>query len=295
MTSKKQDEVPKEISGPTEITAVRDGKQLSLHKGSTALTRLEQVAMLPHRNALLHWAAFVLSLLSLVPAIMWAANPQMTVPRSWLGLDLALSVFFVFEFVTRSGFRWHPRTYVRTRFFDFIAIVPVLLLVYFGAAWETGWIWLILVARAARALDRILGDGFVRRNAFALLEGFEEEITDRVMIRIINRIEGDLGSGKFGQVLADSLVRNKQSVLRRIRSQHPQRGLVAGLARISGLELALDRLEEGTYDSVIEVLASPEVDRAIHESLESTFSVLKTEIGTKTWKQHLGIQFKLWK
>jgi hypothetical protein len=49
------------------------------------------------------------------------------------------------------------------------------------------------------------------------------------------------------------------------------------------------------FDSVVEVLASPEVDKAIHDSVDSTFSVLRTEIGEKTWRKNLGIRFNQWK
>jgi hypothetical protein len=257
--------------------------------------RLKQIIQQPHRHAVLHWAAFILTLPSLGLVIMWLINPQTPIPRPWLWAEVALSAFFVFEFVTRSGFRWHPAAYIRTRYFDFIAFVPALVLANFNVRWLYAWIWIILVARIIRAFDRILGDGFIPRNFFALLEGFEEEITDRVMIRIIDRMHDDVTRGKFGQTVAQSLTTNKDAVLERIRAEHPQQGLGANLARITGLEGALTKAEERVFDSVVDVLASPEVDQAIHDSLDSTFTVLRDEIGQKSWKKNLGIRFNQWK
>jgi hypothetical protein len=301
MSSQKRIEVKVKPPSPVESQPAAEPAQpvqhdaSGMHPVTSIEAELEQMSGRPHRNAVLHWAAFVLSLVSLTIVILWLINPQTPVSRFWLWFDIGLCIFFVFEFVTRSGFRWRPAEYARSRFFDYIAIVPVLLLVNFDVVWLYTWVWLILVARVVRALDRILGDGFARRNFFALLNGFEEEITDRVMVRIIERLHADVTRGKFGQTLSQSMNNNKESVLRRIRAEHPQEGLGANLARITGLEGALARAEERVFDSVIEVLASPEIDQAIHDSLDSTFSVLKAELGEKTWKKNLGIRFNQWK
>jgi len=244
----------------------------------------------PHRPPLLHWAAFVLSVISLALLAIWMAEPMESVPPVWLWLDIGLGVFFAVEFLTRSGFRWDPPGYLRSRVFDFVAIIPALVLVHFGVILEGLWIWLILIARVIRLADRLLGDGFVQRNFFALLEGFEEEITDRVLLRIMARIQVDLYRGKFGHGVADALDRHKPSVLRRIREEHPSQGVGAGLARIVGLEKALERAEERTYDAVVDVLKSPEMDNAIREAVDSTFSVMRDEIKVKSWRQKLGVR-----
>jgi hypothetical protein len=57
----------------------------------------------------------------------------------------------------------------------------------------------------------------------------------------------------------------------------------------------LEKAEERTFTSVVDILASSEVDHAIHESLDSTFAVLKSQIGQRTWRRHLGIKLSLWR
>jgi hypothetical protein len=257
---------------------------------STIAARLEALESLPHRSAALHWAAFTLSLLSLILLLAWVLGSRGSVPRAWVLLDIGLGVLFTVEFFTRSGFRWNRATYWRTRFFDFVAIVPALALVHHGFVIEGVWVWLILVARTARAVDRLLGDGFVRRNVLALVEGFEEEMTDRVLERIIARIQGEMDRASFSHGVAEVFVRNKAAVLQRVRAATPHEGFVPALAHLVGLVTALERAEERTYDAVVGIIDSDEIDRAVRDVVNSSFSRMRSQIGKKSWRQHLGIR-----
>jgi hypothetical protein len=256
---------------------------------STIAERLEELESLPHRHAALHWIAFALSLFSLILLSTWVFESQGPVPVAWVWLDIGFGIIFAIEFFTRSGFRWERATYLRTRFFDFVAIVPALVLVNHGFAIEGVWVWLIIIARAARVVDRFLGDGFVRRNILALVEGFEEEITDRVLERITARIQADMDRAGFSHGVAEALIRNKASVLQRVHTATPSKGLVPGLAHMVKLDAALERAEERTYDAVVEVINSEEVDRAVRDVVNASFSRIRTELGERSWRRHLGI------
>jgi hypothetical protein len=283
-----QNQLPKtpiEIDGQDGIT------KGELPKCNSAIaTRLEELESLPRRNAVLHWVAFTLSLLSLIILSVWVFSPRGPVHSVWVMLDIGLGVVFAVEFFTRSGFRWGRAKYLFTHFFDFIAIVPALALVHHGFVIEGVWLWLILVARAVRVVDRLLGDGFVGRTVLALVGGFEEEITDRVLERIIARIQKDVDRASLSHGVAEAFVRNKASVLQRVRAATPHEGLVPGLAHIVGLDAALERAEERTYDAIVEIMNSEEVDRAVRDAVNSLFSGMREEIGKKSWRQHLGIR-----
>lgn len=279
------------LKTPTDIDGQYNTTKGELPKGnSTIAARLEELESLPHRNAALHWAAFTLSLVSLILLSAWVFSSQGPVPGVWVLLDIGLAVAFAVEFFTRSGFRWGRAGYLRTRFFDFVAIVPALALVHHGFAIEGVWVWLILVARVVRVVDRFLGDGFVQRNVLALMEGFEEELTDRVLERIITRIQGDMDRVGFSHGVAEAFVRNKVAVLQRVRAATPREGFVPGLAHIVGLDAALERAEERTYDAIVGIINSEEVDRAVRDVVNSSFSRLRTELGEKSWRQHLGLR-----
>ena len=285
---KPQNQLPKT---PTVIDGQDDITKGELPKGNlTIAARLEELESLPHRNAALHWAAFTLSLLSFILLLTWVLSSQGSVPSAWVLLDIGLGVIFAVELFTRSGFRGHRAAYLRSHFFDFVAIVPALALVQHGFVIEGVWVWLILVARFARVVDRFLGDGFVRRNVLALVEGFEEEITDRVLQRIIARIQGDMDRASFSHGVAATLVRNKAAVLQRVRAATPHEGLVPGLAHLVGLDAALERAEERTYDAIVGIMNSEEVDRAVRDVVNSSFSSMINELERKSWRQHLGIR-----
>ena len=263
----------------------------ALHKGHHHISgRLDKITSLHRRNHIIHWAAFAFALISLIPPLFWVISPTQTLSVYWMWIDVGLGVFFGVEFLTRSGLRWNPASYMRTRFFDFAAVVPSLVLVHFQVPHLEVWVWIILVARCGRVLDRVLGDGFWTRNLFALLEGFEEEITDRVMLRIVIRVRDDLERSHFGHGIAESLASNKERLLRQVRQQHPHEGVSGGLAKLTGFNNALERAEERTFDAMVEIVKSPEVDQAIREAVDSAFSRMQKELEVKSWRGRLGIK-----
>ncbi len=269
---------------PSRVQGPLFEEELPVHQA-----RLREVA-LPKRSRWLHWTAFVLSLAGVGILVGWEVSHETAMQPAWFWLDAGIALLFIIEFFTRSGMRWNPLTYMASRFFDFVAMVPALVLVHFNVPLVDVWVWVVLSARAIRAIDRLLGDGFFKRNALALVEGIEEELTDRVLLRIIVRLQEQLYHGSFAHELATVLWRNKASVLERVRAAHPKEGLAAGIARIAGLDAVLERAEEQTFDAIVGIVDSPEVDKAVREAVDSAFVVLKKEIGVKTWRQRIGIK-----
>jgi energy-coupling factor transporter transmembrane protein EcfT len=252
--------------------------------------RLEELEALPRRNHILHWVAFVLSLISLILLSAWVFSSRGPVPTAWVIFDITLGFVTVVEFFTRSGFKWNRGAYLVTHFFDFVAIIPALALVNQGIGAELVWVWIILVARFIRVIDRLGGDGFVQRNIWAMIEGFEEEITDRVLQRIITRVQGDMDRANFSHGVAEAFVKNKSAVLQRVRAATPHDGVIPSLAHIVGLDKALERAEERTYDAVVQIIDSEEVDHAVRDVINSVFSRMTSELGEKSWKHKLGIR-----
>ena len=130
---KKVESQNQSVKTPTDIDGQNDIAKGELPKGNlTIAERLEELELLPHRNAVLHWAAFILSLLSFILLSTWVFSSRGSVPGAWIMLDIGLGVVFAVEFFTRSGYRWSRAAYLRSRFFDFVAIVPALVLVHHG-------------------------------------------------------------------------------------------------------------------------------------------------------------------
>jgi hypothetical protein len=274
-----------------EIDGKNDTSKNTKPAGGASLgARLEELEARPRRNPILHWAAFGLSSISLVLLSTWVFSSRGPVPTAWIIFDIGLGVVTVVEFFTRSGFKWNRGAYLRTHFFDFVAIVPALALVNHGIVIELVWVWIILVARFARTIERLLGDGFIRRNIWALVEGFEEEITDRVLQNIVTRVQADMDKANFSHGVAEAFVKNKSAVLQRVRAATPHDGIVPSLAHIVGLDAALDRAEERTYDAVVQIIDSEEVDRAVRDAVNSVFSRMTSELGAKSWRHKIGVR-----
>ena len=282
------------LTKPPEAGAKANTAKRPPVKGNSALeTRLdelEELESLRQRNIFLYAGALVLSVISAVILATWVFGSRGPVSSPWVLVDIVLSIALAIGFFTRSGFRQGGIRYIGTHFFDFIAIVPALVLVHHGYVFENPGVWVILVARTVRAVDRLLGDGFVRRNTLALVEGLEEEITDRVLERIVARIQADMDQAEFTRGVAEALVRNKTAVLQRVRAATPHQGFIPGLAHMVGLDTALERAEDRTYDAIVEIVNSKEVDRAVRDVVASFFSRIRNELGEKSWRKHLGIR-----
>lgn len=274
-----------------EINGKNDTTKNTKSKGGASLAaRLEELEARPHRNPILHWIGFGLSVISLILLSVWVFSSRGPVPTIWVVFDIGLGIVTVVELFTRSGFKWNHGAYLATHIFDFVAIIPALALVNHGFVIEGVWVWIILVARFARVVDRLLGDGFIRRNIWALVEGFEEEITDRVLQNIVTRVQADMDRAHFTHGVAEAFVKNKSAVLQRVRAATPHDGIVPSLAHIVGLDAALERAEERTYDAVVQIIDSDEVDRAVRDVVNSMFSRMSNELGEKSWKQNIGIR-----
>lgn len=241
--------------------------------------------VLEPRARWLHWAAWLASGLALVTLgfAAWGDLSEGGI-RDLGRLDLALSLFFLVEFFTRSGWRRFGWRYAATRWFDFVAIVPAGWLV--SEALAAPWVvWTVFVARAVRLVDRSLGDGFVLRHVLALVEGLEEEVSDRVVVKILSRVQGELVDARFGNVAAEALRKNRDAILERVyREQLRDAGLLGSFASITGLQGALERSERRLFDSIIEMVGSPETDAMVADIVGQTLERAKREIGQRSWR-----------
>lgn len=247
-------------------------------------------SVLPRRSALLHWAAWLASVVALAALMVPLLAPGRPTPGLGV-LDVVLTLFFLLEFFTRSGWRRFGVRYAATRWFDFVAMVPAAWFLVEGPGFP-GWLaWVVLGARAVRALDRTLGDGFVLRHVLALLEALEEEVSDRVVVKILTRVQAELIDARFGQAAAEALRKNRDEILARVyREQLRDAGLLGSFAGITGLQGALERSEKRLFDAIIEMVGSPETDALVADIVGQTLERAKREIGQRSWRTRLGLR-----
>lgn len=238
------------------------------------------------RSRSLHWLAWAAALVSVAVLVLWKWGPQtLAVPTLVQGADVGLAVFFALEFFTRTGWRRSRTAYLKWRWFDFVALLPVTVLGPFAIA---PLIWFVFICRVIRLVDRTLGDGFVQRNVLLFLEAVEEEISDRVLEKMLVRWEGELKGSKFGTATAQALERNKEAVLRRVFDEQLQDGTIAKIAHFTGLQAALEKEERRLFDAVIEMVGSHEVDEAIRDVVASSLRRTREQLGARDWRRRLG-------
>ena len=246
-------------------------------------------APMPSRPRWLHWLAWFASIVSFAILITFWGGPDWDF-EIVQQIDLWVSIGFAIEFFTRSGFRQQKWNYAKWRWFDFIAMVPVVFLVDY-VAWYEWVLWIVLAARLSRMIDRTLGDGFVKRHFLAFTEAIEEEISDRVLLKIMARIENELANAKFGDTAAKAIAVNKDAILKRIyEEQLPDTGTLSKVANITGLQGAIEKMEARVFDAIITIIGSAETDELIKDIVTQSMAKARAEIAEKSWKQKIGLQ-----
>lgn len=236
----------------------------------------------------LAWAAAVAAIVVLAFAAFGEPGRETAMALGWT--DLGLTLAFAVEIFTRSGWRRDGWKYLAWRWFDFIAMVPLVFLFPLRLDSILIWVWIVLVMRLVRLVDRTLGDGFVQRNALALLSAVEEEISDRVLLSIIARIETEIALAKFGEGAANALGRNREAVLNRIYEEQLRDGAFSKIATFTGLRETIERAEEKTFDAIRSIVGSKETDEAIRDVIQTALRRARLQIGAKSWKRRLGLR-----
>jgi len=238
----------------------------------------------------LHWLSWFASIVSVLLILNTWGGPAWADFQVVRHLDLWIAIVFALEFFTRSGFRQDKLKYAKWRWFDFLAMIPVIFLIPYVSFYQW-FIWIVLIARIVRMVDRTLGDGFVKRHFLALTQAIEEEISDRVLLNIMSRIETELSSAKFGETAAKAIAVNKNAILERIYAEQlPDTGALSKVANFTGLQGAIEKMEARVFDAIIKVIGSAETDELIKDIVTQSMARARAEIGERSWKGNIGLQ-----
>ena len=238
------------------------------------------------RAAWIHWTALAAALVSVLVAVVWKwGEPGSGFAIALQSIDVALAIFFGVELFTRSGFRKNGISYLEWRWFDYIAILPVIAL---GSLAVSIAFWPVLICRAIRLADRTFGDRFVQRNALMVVSIVEEEISDRILDKILTRWDDELQRANFGTAMSIALARNKEAVLQRVFAEQLQEGAFSKIAHYTGLQATLEKEERRLFGALIEMVGSPEVDKAIRDVIGASLARAREHLNDRDWKRRVG-------
>lgn len=238
------------------------------------------------RSRALHWLAWAAALFSVAVLALWKWGPTgLVAPAILQWADVGLAVFFAWEFFTRTGWRQSRTAYLKWRWFDFVAIVPFTVL---GPAAVAPVFWIVLVCRTIRLADRSLGDGYVQRNTLLLMGAVEEEISDRILEKMLSRWERELQGAHFGTAMGKALERNREAVLKRIYQEQLQEGTFAKVAHVTGLQATIEKEEARLFAALVEMVGSAEVDEALRDVVASSLRRTREQLGKRDWRSRIG-------
>ena len=242
------------------------------------------------RAAWLHWTALAAAMLSILVAVVWKwGEPGSGFAVVLQSIDVGLAVFFSLELFTRSGFRKNGLSYLDWRWFDYIAILPIFAL---GSLAVSIAFWPVLICRAVRLADRTFGDSFVQRNALLVVSIIEQEISDRILDKIVTGWDEELKRANFGTAMSIALARNKEGVLQRVYAEQLQDGTVAKIAHYTGLQATLEKEERRLLGAVIDMVGSPEVDKAIRDVIGASLGRARAHLDGRDWRRRIGVAMR---
>lgn len=222
------------------------------------------------------WLLFLLALLS-IAMLAWQNFAHVTREQLfWIRtIDYSVCAIFAGEFFLhwrQAGWRLH---YLGRNWYAFLGMIPVShsLLHYHP------WIRLLLVlARLARAVDRILGEGFVLRLLARLKDLVIGAISGAITVAVLNEVADVLVKGTYTRNISRALAENEADlramVLEKLRND-PQAGKLRWLpyydAIVESVITAVLRVTEG-------ILNDPRTDELVADLLRENINQLRVAI-----------------
>lgn len=173
--------------------------------------------------------------------------------RKWiLRIDLAICALFAVEF----GWRWREqrwaRDYVLRNWYEIVGMIPVAHPALRAFRLIRLVRVVVLLARAGRAADRVLGDDFTHRLLARLKAAVVNSISGAVTVAVLDEVAQVLSKGRYTENISRALAENQRElrgmVLEKLR-EDPQTG------RLSRLPF-YDDIVESVIDAVLRVVES---------------------------------------
>ncbi len=225
------------------------------------------------------WALFVLALFSAAlltwPVVMTVTSEQMQLIR-WV--DAGICLIFLSEFLwhwRQAGWGW---SYLGRNWYAFLAMVPVA----HPALITNPWISLPLVfARIARAVDRVLGQGFVHRLLARTKDFIVQAVSNTVTLAVLDEVADVLVQGTYTRNISRTLEVNQPLLRAMVREKlrdDPQTG------RLKRLPYYNELVGE-TTDTVLriteEILKDPRTETLVAEMLRENIAQIRYAVASR--------------
>lgn len=225
------------------------------------------------------WALFLLALFS-AALLSWAILFEISEQEMlWVRLiDSVICLIFVAEFTwhwRQHGWGW---AYLGRNWYAFLAMVPVA----HPAIISNPWISLPLVfSRIARAIDRILGKGFVLRLLARIKKTIVGAISGAVTVAVLDEVADVLVKGTYTHNISRALKENQHELRAMVRDklrEDPQTGRFRHLP-------FFNQTVEAVTDTVLrvteEVLMDPRTEELVADMLRENIDQIRRAVAAQ--------------
>ncbi len=228
------------------------------------------------KGGLADWALFLLAIFS-AGLLTWPVFFKVSAEQMlWIRvIDSTVCAIFAAEFFLhwrQAGWGW---AYLGRNWYAFLAMVPVA----HPAIIANPWVSLPLVfARVARAIDRILGSGFVFRLLTRVKDLIIDSISGAITVAVLDEVADVLVKGTYTRNIARALEENQDDLRAMVREKlrdDPQTG------RFKRLPF-YDQMVESVIDAVLrvteQVLLDPRTDELVADMLRENIEQIRRAV-----------------
>lgn len=257
------------MNASTETTPLTDGTA-----GLPANPEAEAPPLF--KGGLADWALFLLAIFStglLAWPVLFTVTPEQ---MFWIRvIDSSVCAIFAAEFFLHWRQGGWGLTYLGRNWYAFLAMIPVA----HPAIIANPWLSLLLVlARLGRAVDRILGSGFVYRLLTRLKDVAIGAVSGAITVAVLKEVADVLVKGTYTRNISRALAENegelRAMVLEKLRND-PQAGKLRWLpyhdAIVDSVITAVLRVTEG-------ILNDPRTDELVADMLRENIAQLRLAV-----------------
>ncbi len=228
------------------------------------------------KGGLSDWALFLIACFSIV-LLAWPILLKVTPEQMfWIRVvDSSICALFAIEFFLHWRQAGWGLPYLGRNWYAFLGMIPVA----HPAIIANPWLSLLLVlARLGRAVDRILGSGFVYRLLTRLKDAAIGAVSGAITVAVLNEVADVLVKGTYTRNISQALAENETElramVLEKLRND-PQAGKLRWLpyhdAIVDSVITAVLRVTEG-------ILNDPRTDELVADMLRENIDQLRLAV-----------------
>lgn len=198
--------------------------------------------------------------------------------------DLGIVLVFAAEFAWRWRKADRKGRFVLQNWFDLLGMVPMMATnIPLFRAFRLLRIGMV-AARLFRMWSFITGEKSAQLVLNRYRAALVEEVTDRVLVDVVDTVERVAAKGGYVRALGDSLHQQREDIAAAAVKGAKADGAGKLVALVPGAEAAVREAALAAVDSVVATLRSPEMQRTFEVAIRNVVAEARAELRKKDWQ-----------